>query len=794
MHSLRGIRGTFPFFFVMVAVVAGRPAGAQVAPTEQKPVGAVMISPGQEPPYFVSPDFGHALVTIVQGTRTFVEFDGQPGPDLSAQIHAFGSSARESDDSYTIPAFSPDGSHVAYPVKGTDGSDRLYIDTQPAPLTGRLTFLRWSPQGDRLVYTVADDYGHLTIFDGSTSTAYTTVRSIRFSKDGKHLAYIAQPPEKVEREVVVDGKPGGLYRGVGEPLVSDDGSRVIYVAMDDTSQHMLVDNGVAGPMYLRMGLPAMSANGQRVAYVAQAGANQWVVVDNGKPGNPYKGTLSGVALSDDGQSLAYEVKVEAGVVVVVNGTEYGPFESAGASVAFGPGGKWAIPVTTLDQKREILTEGAPVPFMSSMGVSTVAFAKNKLVLIGTSTDTGAAAQVVISPGESNANLISAVVSPDGEHVAKVLNKTADDGSPGFAVALDDQPPGRVYIAVSDLCISADGQHVAYVARVLDSSGHVRLRVVHDGLEQPAHARILSLRLSPDGKHVAYVSEVPGAQDSSEVVEIDGATSPEYTMIVPPLLSPSDQLLKFGEDGTLRFAAVSNGQLNLCAYSPDALAKMPAAPAQVAVATPAPAAVVNAPPPPSPAAAPQPAPPAPAPVTPPPASPPPPAVAPAENADANPPATPGVGNVSRITTKRYTYLFVSQQTTGATLGASIAGMSGQLVTALQAGKFTLAGPFIWTFHNASADPTVPYTLDVGAMVPSGTTPPEGMTVETMHSDPVLSVTVMGGSNQMPIALGKLGAELAAKNLQKKDTMRFILTHFEAPESPKNVTEIQVDLAN
>src|SRR5208337_3317324 len=101
------------------------------------------------------------------------------------------------------------------------------------------------------------------------------------SPDGRHVAYVAQAEDK--QFVVIDGKKGKHYDGIGRAIVFSPDSR-------------------------------------RVAYIAIIGKKGVVVVD-GKEEKPYDAIGSNFTFSPDSKRFAYAAGIKNKGLVVIDGKE-----------------------------------------------------------------------------------------------------------------------------------------------------------------------------------------------------------------------------------------------------------------------------------------------------------------------------------------------------------------------------------------------------------------------------------------------------------------------------------------
>ena len=115
--------------------------------------------------------------------------------------------------------------------KGTNGWWWWMGERGPA-MTDRRLVAVFSPDGKRVAYGRKQGGKWLVVVDGKPGPAYDGIGrgTLIFSPDSKHVAYGAQQGDKWL--VVVDGKPGPTYDGIpnGSPVFSPDSQHVAYGA------------------------------------------------------------------------------------------------------------------------------------------------------------------------------------------------------------------------------------------------------------------------------------------------------------------------------------------------------------------------------------------------------------------------------------------------------------------------------------------------------------------------------------------------------------------------------------
>lgn len=312
------------------------------------------------------------------------------------------------------------------------------------------------------------------------------VRSLRRSRDGRHLSYPARTAQGWR--VVRDGQAGPAYDEVSELLLSSDGAHLAYAARRGALA-LVVHDGREGPALDEVlpGSLRFGAGGERLAYVGRRGAQALCVVD-GQPGPRYQ-VVTSLRFSEDGRHLGYLAQRRAGpgeptaplsdavAVAVVDGHE-GPAEEAIVELALDQSGRSAY-LARRQRRWRAVVDGVPGP-----------------------------------EGESASQLRLA----DG-HVAYALRAQRREWVVRDGAA--DPPWERV----TDLTLSRDGRRCAYVAHQADQE-----RVIHDGLAGPAFTEVGALVLTSE--HLAYAAR----QGRQSQVLVDGAPGPSFPYVGTPVLS------------------------------------------------------------------------------------------------------------------------------------------------------------------------------------------------------------------------------------------------------------------
>lgn len=592
-------------------------------------------------------DGSRVLVVASQGSRVQAIVDGQPGPVCrNIRWTARDHDDSEPKPSAPAP-FSPDNQRVAYITELDGEKEAVVIDSSQSPAYDGVSWLAFGPEGHHVAFQArkkdaaagGSPHSHgsaLAIIDnGKAGPLYDTIGRVKFSADGQHLAYIAtvEPylgirygrPDfgRSERCVVLDGQEQGKHYQWADQLVlsrdgkhlafliggdslgtqkavidgretpaygfteqltmSDDGSRIVFVARDTPKQETvrrLIDSGKVGAEYGYIGDLVISVHGERLAYVAQnkeGNLSEQFVVDNGKASVPYD-KVSDLRVSDDGSILSFIAKSSKGSLLVVNGQEFGPFYRIDGKVVFSTDNKhWGCLVEATDssESRAILRDGQshPLPKAAQYGSFALEFQRDQHLMATSKIGDESMALEVEAATIDSPVPSQTFYTRDGKHVAKVFTSNQGHSDEKQQVMLDGKPVGPLYLRIRRMQLSDDGKYIAFIGSYNGYNGAATTHVNFDGAEGPVYNEIDDLALAPDGKHFAYAAEERTREGTLWFLVVDGFTGPVFQQI----LTPQDRPVRrthFQGDGSLTFLAAAKGQLGRYTYPADALKVMP----------------------------------------------------------------------------------------------------------------------------------------------------------------------------------------------------------------------------
>jgi roadblock/LC7 domain-containing protein len=288
-----------------------------------------------------SPDGARFSYTALgeDGQRT-VFVDGEPGPAWEMA---------------GLTAFSDDGRHAAYAAK-EHGVLYIVLDGQKGPPLAKILQsvpFRFRPGSGEVVYP-AQINGEWRMFAGGqweVGYGYAVGLPV-FSKDGRHMAYVAQREGELKKlespsggpcdwsagpaVAVIDGRVGPEYASIDGIALSDNGKSVGYTGWRDHGLRVVVNGKELGPFKEHgAGVPLWNADGSRYAFYASADEEgKTCIVTSAGKGRAYD-EVKGLRWSPCGRWLVYAARRGTTWCVVINGSEGQPHDEVLAELGGG---------------------------------------------------------------------------------------------------------------------------------------------------------------------------------------------------------------------------------------------------------------------------------------------------------------------------------------------------------------------------------------------------------------------------------------------------------------------------
>jgi hypothetical protein len=170
------------------------------------------------------------------------------------------------------------GARGVFAYKAYDGDQYgVIVGGEPSGPYGEVLELQWSPDGTRLGYFAGDPlkFERYVVVDGMKGPACAGVHGLRFSPDGRRVAYIENVKEGFR--AVVDGRPGPAFPLYPRIWFSADGrTRLSRVGLG--TGWAIAVNDRPGVEYEEVGPPVFNAEADTIAYAARRGERSFVVV------------------------------------------------------------------------------------------------------------------------------------------------------------------------------------------------------------------------------------------------------------------------------------------------------------------------------------------------------------------------------------------------------------------------------------------------------------------------------------------------------------------------------------
>ena len=279
---------------------------------------------------------GMVLVIAATGAALFLYFNFQGSKiKLDTRETALGNSPRNLEDIVV----SGDGKRIGIIVRDradtkmkleVDGIEGKEYDSIWGTAFDENKIFQFSPDSQRYMYKARRGRKHLVIVDGIEQKEYDNVDELTFSPDSKRIAYKAKTGEMWR--VIVDDAEGDLYPYIRDIVFNPESDKLVYLVGIEKGIMSIVVDGKKGKEYRGVGRPAFLASTGQVVYPA-INKNKWMMIVGDVEGKEYDNVGEGdPTLSPDGKRLAYAAKRGDKWLMVIDGIESEEFERIGGAV------------------------------------------------------------------------------------------------------------------------------------------------------------------------------------------------------------------------------------------------------------------------------------------------------------------------------------------------------------------------------------------------------------------------------------------------------------------------------
>ena len=404
----------------------------------------------------------------------------------------------------------------------------------------------------RKLATVSQAYLDAQMDQSKQTVHPTTV----FAKYGTGVAYVEQVDGN--SRVVHNGVPGKLYLMAGDVALSNDGSRVAYVAHKDDKFKKIVVDGWDGPLFTETGMPTFSPDGKHHLYTVTEGNNTYNVLDH-KVHHEYQVTHNPV-FSPDSRYIAFSARTPDGKgsqlilsdlslkdkkIIDSCGDSYTPSDDGTRlAVVCSEGDKLSVKVVDF-KSRSVISSGQT---HTGGRIARLRFAPDNRTVAYTIVKSDSERYIVFNGREEKIPtgdefLSDLIVLSEPEHVAVVIG-TAVNARLYHAFQVK-KTAGNSYGYISDLVSSRDGRHYAYIA--IKAGGEERMSIVIDGNEGPLLDKIVSPAFSPDGRYLVYRARQSGKR-FLVVNDLKGKVvhqHKDYDMVFQPTFTEDGKSVAYG---------------------------------------------------------------------------------------------------------------------------------------------------------------------------------------------------------------------------------------------------------
>jgi hypothetical protein len=250
--------------------------------------------------------------------------------DNDAELRINGKSIATADEISDV-VFSPAGVRLAYAARRGKTWYAVFDSQETSVGPSAPSNLLISPDARHLFYLTATADSQTAVVDGKPQKAYSQIAQVTISFAGFHYAYAGLGNDSLWR-VVRDGEETGqAYTSVRQIRFSRDGQQLAFVAANAAGESVQRDATVYGPYYRVTSPPAFSPDGEHLTFGAYQRAPGAPLDESGYPvldayrvvdGNAVKSAPTTQILYSYGAEGAHVLIAELHLLFNTNGTEF----------------------------------------------------------------------------------------------------------------------------------------------------------------------------------------------------------------------------------------------------------------------------------------------------------------------------------------------------------------------------------------------------------------------------------------------------------------------------------------
>ena len=229
----------------------------------------------------------------------------------------------DGDDNYygaCRPFFDQKSKRFVYCVRTKDGKELIVLDGKRGDLYDNVLNLKFSPDGKYLAYVAKKEGNAFAVLDEKEGRPYNRVASLNFSPDAKKLAYVGYREERAF--MVIDDEEKHEFEDIISFTFSPDSKRLAFIVREQQGDFLVLD-GKTNKIYKRINnCPIFSPDSNHIVYVAEKENRKKIIIIDDKEGKEYdSANYPYPQFSPDSKHLVYTGVINSKHFVVFDGKE-----------------------------------------------------------------------------------------------------------------------------------------------------------------------------------------------------------------------------------------------------------------------------------------------------------------------------------------------------------------------------------------------------------------------------------------------------------------------------------------